>query len=285
MSLATKVLIGFVLGIALGVFFGELIAPVGVVGDAFIRLLQMTVLPYVVVSLILGLGRLSASGAGRLIRRAGVLLLVMWAVALVFVMIMPLAYPERQSGSYFSTSLVEPAPKLDLVNLFIPANPFHSLAFGIVPAVVLFSTALGVALIGIEKKQPILDALEVLSKALSRVAQYVVRLAPLGVFAVTAHAAATLEFEQLRALAIYIATYTVFWGLLGFWFLPMLITSLTPLKYREVMGPAKDALVTAFATGSVFVVLPILSDRAKDLVRKRHRMAARSTDPGLLPAD
>jgi ABC-type amino acid transport substrate-binding protein len=34
------------------------------------------------------------------------------------------------------------------------------------------------------------------------------------------------------------------------------------------MGPAKDALVTAFATGSVFVVLPILSDRAKDLVRK-----------------
>jgi proton glutamate symport protein len=48
----------------------------------------------------------------------------------------------------------------------------------------------------------------------------------------------------------------------------MLIVSLTPLSYREVMGPARDALVTAFATGSVFVVLPILAERAKDLVRR-----------------
>jgi Na+/H+-dicarboxylate symporter len=71
MSLATKVLIGFIFGVVLGVFFGELITPVGIVGDAFIRLLQMTVLPYVVVSLILGLGRLSSSNAGRLFKRAG----------------------------------------------------------------------------------------------------------------------------------------------------------------------------------------------------------------------
>ena len=129
MSLATKVLIGFVLGVASGVFFGELIAPVGIVGDAFIRLLQMTVLPYVVVSLILGLGRLSAGGAGRLIRRAGALLLVLWVVALAFVLIMPLTYPDWESGSSFSAALVEPAPELDLVRLFIPANPFDSLAF------------------------------------------------------------------------------------------------------------------------------------------------------------
>ena len=268
MSLATQVLIGFVLGVASGVFFGEIVAPVGVIGEAFIRLLQMTVLPYVVVSLVLGIGRLSSQGAGRLIKRAGILLLALWTVALVFVSIMPLAYPKWQSGSYFSTSLVEPTPRLDLVTLFVPANPFHSLAFAIVPAVVLFSTALGAALIGIEKKQPILDALEVVSTALSRVAKFVVRLAPLGVCAVTAHAAGTLEFGQLRALEVYIATYVVFWLVIGFWLLPMLATSLTGLSYREVMGPAKDALVTAFATGSVFVVLPILSDRAKDLVRK-----------------
>ena len=59
MSLATRVLIGFALGVGCGIFFGEIAAPVGVLGDAFIRLLQMTVLPYVVVSLVLGLGRLS----------------------------------------------------------------------------------------------------------------------------------------------------------------------------------------------------------------------------------
>jgi len=54
---------------------------------------------------------------------------------------------------------------------------------------------------------------------------------------------------------------------MGLWFLPMLVTSLTPLKYSEVMKPSRDALITAFATGSVFVVLPILAERSKDLVR------------------
>jgi hypothetical protein len=57
MSLATRALIGFALGVGSGIFFGEIIAPVGIVGDAFIGLLQMTVLPYVTVSLILGLGQ------------------------------------------------------------------------------------------------------------------------------------------------------------------------------------------------------------------------------------
>jgi Na+/H+-dicarboxylate symporter len=53
MTLASKVLIGFIAGIAAGVFFVELIAPVGIVGDVFIRRLQMTVLPDVLVSLII----------------------------------------------------------------------------------------------------------------------------------------------------------------------------------------------------------------------------------------
>jgi hypothetical protein len=43
MSLATRALIGF--GVGSGIFFGEIIAPVGIVGDPFIGLLQITVLP------------------------------------------------------------------------------------------------------------------------------------------------------------------------------------------------------------------------------------------------
>lgn len=53
-SLSTSILIGLVSGIATGIFFGELCAPLQVVGDGFIKLLQMTILPYIVVSLILG---------------------------------------------------------------------------------------------------------------------------------------------------------------------------------------------------------------------------------------
>ena len=268
MSLATQVLLGFLLGVVSGIFFGDLIAPVGIIGDAFIRLLQMTVMPYVVVSLILGLGQLSAANAGLLIRRAGALLLLLWAVSLAFVLMMPLAYPNWEASSYFSTTLLEPTPKLDLVRLFIPANPFHSLANGVVPATVVFSLAMGAALIVMESKQSILNALSTLSDALSRVAKFVVRLAPLGVVAITVRAAGTLELQDLQSLEVYLAVYLVFWSVMALWFLPMLVAALTPLNYREIMGPARDALVTAFATGSAFVVLPILADHSKELVRR-----------------
>ncbi len=267
MSLATRVLIGFGLGLAMGIFFGELAAPVGIVGDAFIGLLQMTVLPYVMVSLILGLGRLNPGDAGKLFKRAGVLLLVLWAVAMSFVLLMPFAYPDWEAASPFSTSLVEPTPALDLIGLFIPVNPFRSLAGGVVPGVVLFSLAIGAALMGVAEKRPVLHALAVASSAISRVAQFVVKLAPFGVFAVTARAAGTLDVSELEALQVYLATYLVFWLVMGFWVLPGLVSALTPLRYREMMGPARDAFVTAFATGSVMVVLPILAEHSKRLVR------------------
>jgi len=268
MSLATRVLIGFVLGVGCGIFFGEIIAPVGVIGDAFIRLLQMTVLPYVVVSLMLGLGRLGSRDAGRLLGRAGLLIAVVWVAALTIVLLMPLAYPDWDSASFFSTSLVEPTPTIDFVELFIPANPFNSLAFGKVPAIVLFSLALGAALMGIADKGRVLDALEVVSEALSRVAKAIVRFAPIGVFAITARAAGTLDVGQFQALELYLATYLVCWAVIALWFLPALTAAVTPLTYREIMGPARDAFVTAFATGSVFVVLPILADHCKRLVGK-----------------
>jgi proton glutamate symport protein len=268
MSLATEVLIGFVVGVVAGVFFGELISPIGIVGDAFIGLLQMTVLPYVFVSLILGLGRLSSGNAGILVRRSMILLGILWAVALSFIVVMPLAYPQVEAGSYFSTSLVEPTPKFDFINLFIPKNPFNSLATGTVPAVVVFALGIGAALIGIENKQQILDALDTISTSLSRVSKFIARLSPIGVFAITARAAGTLDVSELQSLEIYFATYLVFWFALAIWFLPMFATAFLPLKYREIMGPARDALITAFATGSVFVVLPLLADHAKVLVRK-----------------
>jgi len=267
MSLAAKVLIGFALGVGSGLFFGEMIAPVGVLGDAFVRLLQMTVLPYVVVSLVEGLGRLSYGEARRLAGRAGLLLLVIWAVALSFVLMMPLAYPAWESASQFSTSLIEPSPEMSFVELFIPANPFHSLAFGMVPAVVVFSLALGAALMGIANKQPILEGLAVVASTLSKVAQFVVRLAPIGVFAITARAAGTIDFNQFEALEVYLTGYLVFWFAMV-WFLPALTSALTPLSFRETMGPARDAFVTAFATGSVFVVLPLLAEHSKNLVRR-----------------
>ena len=63
---------------------------------------------------------------------------------------------------------MERRPPFDFVALYIPANPFHSLANNVVPAVVLFSVLVGVALIGVERKQVLLDVLQVVGEAVSR---------------------------------------------------------------------------------------------------------------------
>ena len=139
-SLSSRILVGLVAGIVTGLFIGERAAALQVFADAYIKLLQMTVLPYVTVSIITGLGALSYEQAKSLGLRVGAVLLLLWAVALVAVLLFPLMFPTLQTASFFSTTLVEPREPFDLVSLYIPSNPFNSLANNIVPAVLRVTT-------------------------------------------------------------------------------------------------------------------------------------------------
>ncbi len=227
----------------------------------------MTVLPYVVVSLVTGLGSLTAREAVELARRAGGFLLLLWGIALTSVLLFSLVIPDWTSASFFSSTMVEQPPAFDFLQLFIPANPFESLADNTVPAVVVFSIALGSALIGIENTGPLVRSLSLIADALGRITGFVVRLAPIGVFAIAAEAAGTMDLEQIRGLQVYAAGYIALALFLSLWVLPGLVTSLTQFRYREVVGMSRDALVTAFATGSVFIVLSMLAEKSKELIK------------------
>lgn len=268
MSLSTRILIGMGLGIATGIVFREGVAFLKMPGDAFVMLLQMTVLPYIMVSLISGLGGLSLQSAGILGRKCGLVLLVLWAIGLLMVLASPLAFPEWETASFFSSSLIEERPALDFLALYIPTNIFHSLSSNVVPAVVVFSFALGVALIGLREKEGFLKGLSTVTEGLGRVTNFLVGLAPFGVFAILAAATGTLRWSELQRLQVFMITYMVTSLLLTFWILPGLVISLTPAKYRDLVGPARAALLTAFATGSIFVVLPLLVERSKEVLRR-----------------
>ena len=180
MQLSTKVLIGMGLGVLTGLFFGEMVGFLSIVGEAFVQLLQMTVLPYVMVSLIAALGRLSYQQVGQLALKVGAVLLLLWAVTISVVMIMPVAFPDWESASFFTTSLIQEQAEFDFLGMYIPANPFRSLAETVVPAVVLFSLAMGLALIGLQNKESVLATLAPISDALTSIANFVVSLAPYG---------------------------------------------------------------------------------------------------------
>jgi len=269
MSLAARVLLGLGLGIATGVFFGEAVAFLDVPGQAFVVLLQMTVLPYVSIALIHSLGRLNPPDARSVARHAGLFLLVIWGLTLAVVSAFPLVFPDWKAASFFSSSLVEAVAPFDPLALYLPANPFRAFSDGVVPAVVVFSVALGLGLMVAEQKQTLVDSLASFEDALQRVAAFVVSLAPYGVFAIAAHAAGTMRGDELLGLQVYAAAYVVAALVLALWILPALVAALTPFSYRQVIGDTRAALLTAFATGSVFVVLPLLAGRGKEILETR----------------
>jgi Na+/H+-dicarboxylate symporter/ABC-type amino acid transport substrate-binding protein len=268
LSVSSQVVLALLLGIVVGLFFGEHIAPLQSIGKAFILLLQMTVLPYIVLSLMTGLGNLSYQQVKTLAFRVGTLLLISWGLAFVVILLMPLAFPTWMSASFFSTSLIEKHDEINPLTLFIPSNPFYSLSNNVVPAVVVFSVAVGVALIGIENKQSLLGTLDALNRAMGRITQFMAKLTPFGVFALVASAAGTMSFEELARLQVFLVLYVLMAVLLTFWLFPALITSLTPLTYRQVVGATRDILITAFATGSALIVLPLLIERSQELLRQ-----------------
>ena len=264
-SLSTNILIGMFLGIVCGIFFGEKVAFMQVAGNAFIKLLQMTILPYILVSLVSGIGGLTYNQAGQLAKKGGLLLLLFWFIAFAIILLIPLSFPAWESSAFFSTALVETPPKVDFLSLYIPSNPFYSLANNIVPAVVLFSILLGVALIGIQEKKSLITILSTCSEALIKITGIIVKLTPFGVFAISAAASGTMTIEYLGRLQVYLISFNLAVLLLTFGILPLLLIPVTPFKYRDIVGMSKDALVTAFTTGNLFVVLTVLTDNCKKI--------------------
>ena len=280
-----RVVLGLVLGSFAGLFFGEPLGRLEIFGDAYIRLLQMTVIPYVLVSLVGGLGGLDVEMARRIGTRGGGLILFVWATVLLSLVCVPLAYPNWTTASFFSTSLLAGSNDFDPLTLYLPANPFYSLANTIMPAVVLFSIALGLALIPIENKSGLLGGLRNVSDALMKMASFVGKLAPLGIFAIAAAAAGTLRLEEFTRLQVYIWTYLGIWSVIAFWTLPALIGRSTPLAYGDVLRQARTPMLTAFATGTVLVVLPMIAESCKALLEERDMDAeeARTTIDVLVP--
>ncbi|MEW6113821.1 MAG: cation:dicarboxylase symporter family transporter, partial [Thermodesulfobacteriota bacterium] len=207
LSLSAWIFIGLGLGVLFGIFFGELCRPLGFVGKAFIMLLQMGVLPYMVVTLIHGVGSLSPGDARLMAGKGSLMLVLFWIVGLAAIFVFTYAFPVSQSSSFFSVSEPKAAEAVDLLEYYIPANIFDALSDALVPAIVFFSVFLGIALLRVQNKDPFLNMLSVLAQALTQMTRMVIKTAPIGVFALTATFVGTISFEQLQRLQVYFVCY------------------------------------------------------------------------------
>ena len=268
----TWILIGLALGALCGILFGELMKPLGVAGQVYIKFTQVTVLPYILLSLIHGVGSLRKDTAKRLATRGLPVIVMFWIVIIAVYLLVSTTFPPRTAATFYDPNRFPGAhtPSFDWMS-YIPSNPFASLAEGMVPAVVVFSLCIGIALVGVTtRKQTFLSGVDFLNGLLGRVNHATfVYVAPLGIFAIMADTVGTLSAESFIGVAVYFVTYVGAVLLLVAVVLPLLTMVFTGVTYRQLLAAFKDPLLVGFAAGSAFITLPQLGQAAKKLLQLR----------------
>jgi Na+/H+-dicarboxylate symporter len=264
--LSAKIILGLILGILLGMQAQVMFPLINVLATAFVTLLQMTALPYISLSLIVGVAGLSAKNINKPLFYTATALLGLITLTLLFIFIAPIAFPDWKNAEFYSANTIKPMSDVDWISFFIPANPFYAFANNMIPAVVFFSIFVGVGLMAIKNKKHTLMMLGSLQHAVANISAMIMRLAPIGVFCLGWRAATTIESAQIDGLVVYIITAIVIVLLLVFLVLPLAVASITPFTYKQILKVSREAMITAFATGSFFVVIPVLVEKTKILL-------------------
>lgn len=264
--LSARIIVAMALGLIIGGLGTSLFSTVDHLANAFVMLLQMTALPYISLSLMVGIGSLSAHKAKGALKSSLLWLLALITLTLGFILLAPLSFPNWQTAEFYSANTVKVSQEFNLIELFIPSNPFNAFANAIIPSVVLFSVFIGVGLMPIKNKRQTLSVLSSLQQSVSNISNLVMRFAPIGVFCIGWRAASTLDASQLDGLMIYVASALVLVVLLSFVVFPALLAMVTPFSYRAILKASREAMITAFATGSFFVVIPIIVEKTKQLI-------------------
>ena len=162
LSIGTQVLIAVLLGIFVGLFFGPLTTGLDPIGSAYTMLLQMTVLPYITFSLIHGLGSMTPDIGKKIFRSGWPYFATLWALMFVLIYLFSDPHPKEHLPliqTQASSELASQFSKNFIANL-IPQNPFYDIVNNIAPAVAIFGLISGLALMHIEKKEPLISSLE-----------------------------------------------------------------------------------------------------------------------------
>jgi proton glutamate symport protein len=282
LQLHTQVGIALVMGFIVGVVarllgpsgfpteaFGE---SVGLVGDIFLRLLKMVIIPLIFTSLVCGVASLGdAKSVGRVGLRTVLYytltttLAVMVGLTLVNIFT-PGKYLDIGSTATLPEGLSSSSQSLSQFFLhLVPDNIINAMAKGDVLPVIFFAILFGLFLVRLNG--PNVDAVHRVMEGALEVIQAltlaVVKLAPIGIFALLAREVVRSGPELIMKLLPYFAT--VGGGLLihAFVTLPLLLVFLArrnPLEYFRAVLPA---VATAFSTASSSATLPLSMECAE----------------------
>ena len=282
LSMGWQIMIGLVLGIICGVIFyqnKEAIVVMQSLGTIFIRLIQMIVMPIVVSCLTVGIANIGdIKKLGRIGGKTLIYFEVLTTIALILGITMAnVTHPGTfinihdlhgtDISKYMATAKTAEHNSgfWPLVLSIIPTNIFKSMADGDMMPVILFSVlfGLGIAAVG-EKAKILIDVLNGVAEVMFKVTNWVMKIAPIGVFGLIGMTIAEMGLGALLPLGYFILIAYV--TMLIFIIVILGITAhIFHLRYWKTMHVILDEIVLAFTTASSEVTLP-------RLMRKTHQM-------------
>ena len=288
-SLSKKVLAGLILGVVFGLglhliygnghpILAESISWFNIVGNGYVKLLQMVVMPLVFVSILCAVAKLhQASSLGKIsLYSIGTLLFTTLIAALVGVFVVNLfglsaqglvqGAAETARLTAIQTDYVGKLTDLTVPQLilsFIPSNPFAELT-GANPtsiiSVVIFAVFLGIASLNLMKDdevkgQRILTAIQTLQSWVMKLVRLVMTLTPYGVFALMTKVVASSNLADILNLGGFlVASYlglAIMFAVHGF---ILTLTGISPVKFFQKVAPV---LTFAFTSRSSAASIPL----------------------------
>ena len=259
------VAIGGAIGILVGLFLGDYAHLIRPVGEVYVLLLEVAVYPYLICSLLHGLGSMAPAQAWRLFRSGWKFYVALWGITFGLLILLAHGIPQASSTSWIADASANGSPSL--LEILIPIDPFTALSRNYVPAVVLFCLFYGVALQYVPEKTPLLSVLEGIRLARLKFWNGVVRFAPVAVFALFADLAGTIRPRAMAEVSIFLFLFFAGALILTFWIVPGCIVAFTPFNHREVLRDLRSALLIVVATTLSVSALPYISSATQRLAR------------------
>ena len=269
-ALWKRILLALVLGVIAGMIWGPGAASISWLGDLFVRLIRMVVVPLVFVTLVSGVVAMGdPAKLGSLGAKTLAIYMVTTLAAIVIGLILAAALQPGVGvdlSAAAPTAVQEAIPLSERLLSIVPSNPIAALAEGNILAIIFFALLVGVSLLTIgEKGKPVAELMDSSSEMMLRITHWVMEVAPFGVFALIAAVAGTQGVAALLdvltlALAVALACVTHVVVVHGVGIIKLSL-GLSPLNFFK---GARDAMLVAFSTSSSSATLPVSMSVAED---------------------
>ncbi|PEJ32875.1 dicarboxylate/amino acid:cation symporter [Peribacillus butanolivorans] len=269
-----KITTGFILGVIIGLIFGQSAGVLEPFGTLFLKLLKMIVVPLILLTLIVSVNNSNPKDLGRiggkifpyyLLTTAFALMLGIWIAKLV----KPGIGLNMPGDADFE---VPDAPSaLDVLLNIVPSNIFQSLANGDILSVVFLALVVGFSISFMrhskengmrDKGELLLNFSEAGSEVTFRILNGILQYAPIGVLGITATSIGNQGFETLLSLGKYVAASFLGVGIQMFIIFPLILL-LFKVPVIQFFKNISEAMITAFVTCSSLGTLPVTLKAAK----------------------